>query len=150
MYLLSKLNVQTALCTPFSALRRSSICGLILVCFLLAGSLPLLAQQKVPPVHHSRIGDSVTATNKELTIRMIGKRQRYGGDAATRDEYIHSPKSVHIHPNGKKFYVNSLEGGSTVVYEMGSFKRLKVVDHHLGAEHDHLWSQPSDFYPFTH
>ena len=150
MYLLSKLNVQTALCTLFSALRRPSLCGLILVCFLLSGSLPLLAQQKVPPVHHSRIGDSVTATNKELTIRMIGKRQRYCGEAATRDEYIHSPKSVHIHPNGKKFYVNSLEGGSTVVYEMGSFKRLKVVDHHLGAEHDHLWSQPSDFYPFTH
>ena len=64
MYLLSKLNVQTALCTPFSALRCSSICGLILAFFLLAGSLPLLAQQKVPPVHHSRIGDSVTATNK--------------------------------------------------------------------------------------
>ena len=146
----SKHSAQTALCALCSALRCSSLRCLLLAFFLLGGSSALLAQQKVPPVHHSKIGDSVTAQNKELTIRLIGKRQNYCGDTATRDKFINSPKSVHIHPNGKKFYVNSLEGGATVVYKMGSFERLKVVDHHLGPEHDHLWSQPSDLYPFTH
>lgn len=150
MNTLPKCSVQAARHFLTAALRFPSFCGLLLAFFCLGSNLPLLAQQKVPPVYHSKIGDSVTAANKELSIRLIGKRQRYCSDAATRDEFIHSPKSVHIHPNGKKFYVNSLEGGSTVVYEMGTFKRLKAISHRLGTEHDHLWSQPSDFYPFTH
>ena len=84
-------NVPTARRILAAALGCPSFCILLLAFLGLGGSTPLLAQQKVPPVHHSRIGDSVTATNKELTIRMIGKRQRYCSDAATRDEYIHSP-----------------------------------------------------------
>lgn len=66
------------------------------------------------------------------------------------DKDIYSPKSVNIHPDGSKFYVNSLEGGSTVVYEMGTWKKLKTIHHRFGAAHKALWAPPSGLFSFTH
>jgi DNA-binding beta-propeller fold protein YncE len=66
------------------------------------------------------------------------------------DKDIRSPKSVNIHPNGKKFYVNSLEGGKTVVYATGSNEKLKVIEHEFTEADSLLWSKPSGLYPFTH
>ena len=67
------------------------------------------------------------------------------------DVYINSPKSANIHPDGTKYYVNSLEGCCTVVYDMESHKRLKVIRYDFkDGKDDALWSKPSDFYPFTH
>ncbi len=100
---------------------------------------------------HPSIGSKATSTDGKIKITLIGKRQNYyGGSEETRDDAIYSPKSVNVHPNGKKYYVNSLEGGTTVVFEMGSNKRLKVIKHRFTPEHEHLWSTPSPLYPFTH
>ncbi|MBR5085134.1 MAG: hypothetical protein IKX33_11105 [Prevotella sp.] len=67
------------------------------------------------------------------------------------DVYINSPKSANIHPDGTKYYVNSLEGCCTVVYDMDTHKRLKVIRYDFkDGKDDALWSKPSDFYPFTH
>lgn len=103
-----------------------------------------------PPVVHPAIGTTASAADGSLTLRLIDKRQNYGSADSTRETFINSPKSVNIHPSGKKFYVNSLEGGTTVVFEAGSNKRLSVIKHVFNAETDSLWSAPSPFYPFTH
>lgn len=107
----------------------------------------LMAQ---PPVVHPSIGDEASSADGKIKVRLVGKRQNYGAGGETREPAINSPKSVNIHPNGKKYYVNSLEGGTTVVFETGTNRRIATISHNFGSESDHLWSEPSDFYPFTH
>lgn len=46
---------------------------------------------------------------KDIKVTLAQKRQNYCSDHKTRDTDIRSPKSVTIHPDGSKFYVNSLE-----------------------------------------
>lgn len=117
------------------------------ILFLLVATMVSVAQ---PPVVHPSIGDEATSADGKVKIKLVGKRQNYGGSSDTRETFINSPKSVNIHPNGKKYYVNSLEGGTTVVFETGTNKRLAVIRHTFDASTDNLWSEPSKFYPFTH
>lgn len=99
---------------------------------------------------HSKIGDKAKSENGEITIELIGKKQNYDRTLKTQDSDIHSPKSVNIHPNGQKYYVNSLEGFKTVAYELITNKKLAVIEHKFDSRHKNLWSEPSDLYPFTH
>lgn len=99
---------------------------------------------------HSKLGTAVKASNGALTITNVDKRQNFMGDPVTHEPDINSPKSVNIHPNGKKYYVNSLEGCATVVFEVGTNKKLKTIHHQCDPSKDSLWSKPSDLYPFTH
>lgn len=108
--------------------------------------LPAAAQR----IQHPAIGLKAAAADSSVRLELVGKRQNFGGTADTRDAYINSPKSANIHPSGKKYYVNSLEGGTTVVFEMGTNRRLKVISHRLTEEQAKLWSEPSPLYPFTH
>lgn len=117
---------------------------------LILCSATLMADNNVPPVVHPQIGTEAKSADGQIHIKLVGKRQNFGGSADTRDDAINSPKSVNVHPDGKKYYVNSLEGGTTVAFEMGTNKRLKVISHHIGPEHAALWSKPSAFYQFTH
>ena len=104
-----------------------------------------------PPLHHSTVGQSATSDDGALTITLSAKMQNYaGGPAESRDTDIDSPKSANIHPSGKKYYINSLEGCCTVVYEMGTNRKLKTINHRCDPSKDSLWSTPSDLYPFTH
>ena len=100
---------------------------------------------------HPKIGVTATSKDGALKLKLIAKRQNYlNGEAETRDDAICSPKSANVHPSNKKYYVNSLEGGTTVVFEMGTNQRLKVISHRIKKQHDSLWSEPSNLYPFTH
>lgn len=104
-----------------------------------------------PPLHHSVVGQSATSSDGALTITLGAKLQNYsGGPAENRDTDIDSPKSANIHPSGKKYYINSLEGCRTVVYEMVTNRKLKTINHHCDPSKDSLWSTPSHLYPFTH
>ena len=87
-----------------------------------------------------------------VSVTLIGKKIAWSSsDANTYDPDIHSPKSVNVHPSGKKFYVNSLEGAKTVAYSMDGFKKLAVINHKFDEKKDAaLWSKPSGLYPFTH
>ncbi len=100
------------------------------------------------PLVHPRIGDSISAG--PLKVKLFSKRQRYGGDAETHDEDIVSPKSVNVHPSGKKFYVNSLEGASTVVYSLPEMKKLAVIPHKFDASDAALWAPESGLFKFRH
>ena len=99
-----------------------------------------------------KIGKTAQSADGRISIELIGKKQFYApGEKTTADPDINSPKSVNVHPNGKKFYVNSLEGATTVVYDFQTFKKLAVIKHQFDHTKDaHLWSKPSGLYPFTH
>lgn len=122
------------------------IFSLALAVFASAKQVPMQAQ----PVVHPPIGESVEASDGSLKLTLVGKRQNYGGTRDTRDDAINSPKSANVHPNNTKYYVNSLEGGTTVVFEMGTNRRLKVINHRFSQATDHLWGEASTLYPFTH
>lgn len=109
------------------------------------------AQDNTPTVVHPEIGTSMKSSDGAFTITLEGRKQNYSPtETETQDSDIHSPKSVNIHPNGKKYYVNSLEGAKTVVYEAGTNKKLKVINHNFGAADAKLWSKPSGLFTFTH
>ena len=127
-----------------------SFCGLI-VCCLSASSVPAQTKQDVPPVVHSVIGTKTDVNNGEMTLTLVDKKQAFNwSDQKTLDKNINSPKSVNITHDGKKFYVNSLEGCATVVYDMATGKRLKVITYQFDDSYASLWSPVSSFFPFTH
>ena len=100
---------------------------------------------------HSKIGSQASSENGAVKVELIHKLQHFdGSDKATFDTDINSPKSVNIHPSGRKFYVNSLEGCVTVVYEMNTWKKLKVISHKIGPDKAGLWAKPSGLFEFTH
>lgn len=104
-----------------------------------------------PPVLRSHIGDSVIADGGVLTVKCVGKKQNFNwADTLTRDVDVFSPKSVNFHPDGTRFYVNSLEGCATVVYDAKTTTKLKVIHHNFKSGEGSLWSHPSGYYPFTH
>ena len=102
-------------------------------------------------VEHPSLGTSATSEDGQFTITLVSKMQNYSKtDTLTLDRDIRSPKSVNIHPNGQKYYVNSLEGAKTVVYEVGSNRKLKVIRHKFKNSDSALWSEPSGLFEFTH
>lgn len=102
------------------------------------------------PCIHPSLGTEASSPNGEVTIKLIDKCQNYGGHEGTASPLINSPKSVNIHPSGKKYYINSLEGGNTVVFNAKTNELITAVSHNISEEHDGLWSKPSKFYEFTH
>ncbi len=114
-------------------------------------ALATLGQGDKPQVRHATIGDKVTSSDGSVTVTCIDKKQSYnGGDSKTFDDNIYSPKSVTFHPDGSRYYVNSLEGGATVVYDVKTGKRLKVISHRHDSGEGALWSEPCSYYRFTH
>lgn len=107
-------------------------------------------QMQAQPVVHPPLGKTAEAIDGSLKLTLVGKRQNFGGTRDTRDDAINSPKSANVHPDNKKYYVNSLEGGTTVVFEMGTNRRMKVINHRFSQATDHLWGESSSLYPFTH
>ena len=101
---------------------------------------------------HPSVGAKSTPEGGAVSLTLATKHVNYPRcPQQYSDVYINSPKSANIHPDGKKYYVNSLEGCCTVVYDMESHKRLKVIRYDFkDGKDDALWSKPSEFYPFTH
>ena len=116
--------------------------------------LPLFfcfAALQAQSVVHPKLGSQTIAPDSAVTLQLAHRLQHYNWkEANTLDEDIYSPKSVNIHPDGTKFYVNSLEGGKTVVYEMGTWRKLKTIHHQFNKSHRSLWAPASGFFPFTH
>lgn len=134
---------------PLHSLRRM----VVVLAMCVAAPFAAWAQQsEVPPCVHPSIGTSVKAPDGSITLTLTGKRQAYaGGGRDTYDDAINSPKSVNISVDNSKFYVNSLEGGTTVVYDLATQKRLKVIRHNFDQRRDAaLWATPSGLYPWRH
>lgn len=117
---------------------------MLLIAFLLAGGV-LGAQSIV----HPKKGASFSCDKIKVTF--INRKQQFNfRDTATLDKDINSPKSVNIHPNGKKYYVNSLEGGKTIVYDFATNRKIKVIDHTFTSADKALWAPSSGLYKFRH
>lgn len=102
-----------------------------------------------PRVVHPTVG--VGLSTERIQVTFIDRKQHFSAeDKATYDTDIQSPKSVNIHPSGEKYYVNSLEGGRTVVYDFKTGEKLKVISHQFGEEDLSLWAPPSGLYTFRH
>ena len=120
-------------------------------------SLPLAAQfdpeaegKTRPGVVHPSAGAELLVEDRIHVKFLARKHQFVGGDAASRDTDIHSPKSVNIHPSGRKYYVNSLEGGKTVVYDFDTTAKTAVILHEFDDADEALWAPDSGLFPFNH
>lgn len=103
-----------------------------------------------PPVVRSQAGDRASAADGGITITNVGKKQQF--DASQRSTYdtdIHSPKSAAFHPDGTRFYVNSLEGCRTIVYDARDMRKLKVISHRFKNGRGSNWTT-STHYPWQH
>ncbi len=56
-----------------------------------------------------------------------------------RDSEIYSPKSARFSADGKKLYINSLEGGKTVIYSWPELKKLKSISHRFTSKNAALF-----------
>ena len=101
-------------------------------------------------ISHPSVGTMASSSDGQIRITLIDKRQNYGGPADTREPVIHSPKSANIHPNGRKYYINSLEGACTVVFDFETNSRLAVIRHQFDEKDASLWAKPSGLWPVTH
>lgn len=116
------------------------------VVLLLAMAFQLHAQ-----VEHPDLNTSVSSADGSFTITLVNRKQNYTNiEKTTLDKDIRSPKSVIVHPNGKKFYVNSLEGAKTIVFSTETNDKLKVIAHKFREADSLLWSEPSGLFEFTH
>lgn len=101
------------------------------------------------PSAHPQIGTKFETS--EILIELVSKKQNYNwNDKSFRDQDIYSPKSVNIDPSGKKFYVNSLEGGTTVVYDFNTLEKLTVIHHKFSSADSALWAPGSGYFKFNH
>ena len=122
--------------------------SLYLSFFILLFAIPFPLRSQI---EHPALGTKASSADGRFTITLVSRKQNFSHlETATLDKDIRSPKSVNIHPDGTKYYVNSLEGGKTVVYATGSNDKLKVIEHEFTEADSLLWAEPSGLYEFTH
>ncbi len=119
----------------------------ILLTFALAFAGLVAAAQDIS---HPALGTSVKSPGG-LTLTLVDRRQNYNySETTTLCKSIISPKSINIHPNNGKFYVNSLEGASTVVFNAKTNEQIAKISHTISDKHADLWAPQSGYYPFNH
>ena len=118
---------------------------------LVASSTGIFAEKSIPAVVHSQVGDSSAGVKGSLRIKNVGKLQQYSAaQRATYDTDISSPKSVTFSRDGSLFYVNSLEGCKTAVYDSRTLEKQCVISYSFPSGQGDVWAAPSGYYPFTH
>ena len=87
--------------------------------------------------------DRSTDTTGEVVMRLTHRFQSYNWTPKHKfdhyDTSINSPKSVKYALDGSKFYVQSLEGYTTSIYDTGSKRLIKTLLHGFTAESDSLF-----------
>lgn len=116
---------------------------------LILGLCSLTAMAQNYPIVHPKVGETVTSSDGNMRITLVDKIQHYRSDrSGTLDPDIDSPKSANIHPDGTKFYINSLEGCKTMAYDMRTHRKLKTISHRFTEADSALFSKPSGLFPF--
>lgn len=104
-------------------------------------SLPFVAAFS-QSVSRTTVGNKSTG-NGEVTLELIARKQAFnskptnGSDAF--ETAINSPKSVVFAADGNKFYVHSLEGHKTAVFQTGTWKKLKEIKHEFNQANNSLF-----------
>lgn len=85
----------------------------------------------------------------EVKLELVKRFQQYNARNNSEndvfDRNINSPKSVKFHPDGSKFYVQSLEGYETVIYDSKELKKLGVIRHTFKADDAELFQDTTVF-----
>ncbi|HMJ68670.1 MAG TPA: hypothetical protein VK508_07235 [Cyclobacteriaceae bacterium] len=120
---------------------------LLSLLFLTAVSVSLLAQDITPKkpaqVVYNSLGVRSVPDLAPVSMELYARFQHKV--AATKDVNdkfdvnINSPKSVNYLSEKGKFYVQSLEGNETVVYDLKSLAKLKIIPHDFNASNQHLF-----------
>ncbi|HEY8280468.1 MAG TPA: hypothetical protein VIH99_12640 [Bdellovibrionota bacterium] len=103
-------------------------------------NLALVKVKKMPAtfVTGVKLGRRSSPADSPLSLFFLSRRQSYNRDPESPmdiyDADIQSPKSVHFAPDGKKVYVNSLEGGRTVIYDPLGAEKLGLIRHKFTAD----------------
>lgn len=122
-----------------------NLSGIIIAALLLAAP-----PQDGPVVRHPKVNEGALVTDS-ITVTFVSRKQHYNSrDTLTYDRDITSPKSVSVHPDGRTCYVNSLEGGSTVSFDVETGEKISVISHKIDSSHIDLWAPDSGLFPFTY
>ena len=89
------------------------------------------------------IGTSSNSAGSGISISLVKRFQHYNANTKNENDVfdvsINSPKSVNILNSKNKFYVNSLEGEETAVYDLTNFKKIKIIKHSFNASNQYLF-----------
>lgn len=79
----------------------------------------------------------------EVKLTLVNRYQHYNAKPINKsdiyDKAINSPKSVNYSLDGKKFYVQSLEGYTTAVFDASTKKQIKTIKHVFNAQNQVLF-----------
>ena len=121
---------------------RLSITALLLVAVPLT-SWSQTATPKTTKVVYNELGISSTPQNAAVSMELYARFQhKIAATKSTNDHFdrsINSPKSVNYLAAKGKFYVQSLEGHETVVYDLASLKKIKVIPHDFTTTNQSLF-----------
>jgi len=98
-------------------------------------NLSLVKVKKIPTTFVSgvKLGARSTPADSPLSLLFLARRQSYNRTPESPldvfDADIQSPKSVHFSADGKKVYVNSLEGGRTAIFDALGTEKLGLIRH---------------------
>ena len=88
-----------------------------------------------------------------VRLTLIARFQQYNPTPSDPgdhyDPYIFSPKSVQFDAEGRKAYVNALEGYATVIYDRLNLKQVGRIVHHFDARHQALFNTSPAGAPWT-
>lgn len=84
---------------------------------------------------YARIGNGIFANKLTVDIK---------------DREVYSPKSVRFTADAKKIYINSLEGGKTLVYSWPDLKKLKTINHRFTAKHASLFQGETTVFDYPY
>jgi DNA-binding beta-propeller fold protein YncE len=111
---------------------RPTIAAALLLAFISGPTFSQTTKPKEKPVIYNQLGITSTPVgapvSMELYARFQHKVQASSGND-TFDRSINSPKSVNYLASKGKFYVQSLEGHETVVYDLATLKKIKIISH---------------------
>src|SRR5689334_12999733 len=98
---------------------------------------------KQKPVIYNELGVTSTPAGAAVTMELYARFQHKVQATKTSndnfDRSINSPKSVNYLPAKGKFYVQSLEGHETVVYDLATLKKIKVISHDFNLTNQSLF-----------
>ncbi|MDR1110168.1 MAG: YncE family protein [Deltaproteobacteria bacterium] len=88
------------------------------------------AMEAAPPTVQGEAAGAMIIPAGQLYAPRHGQRLQRG---ATVDGHVNSPKSVNFTKDGKKVYVNALEGMETLVYSFPELRLQSVIGHSFGT-----------------
>lgn len=89
------------------------------------------------------IGEKSSPAGAEVALELVARKQAFAATKSAADAFdreVLSPKSVIFSEDGKKFYVNSLEGCTTLAYDSRTLEKLATIRHRFGPQDSHLFA----------